>query len=167
MIICSFFYNYFELFPDCFELFYTNCFWLFQCSDYFCEDVTMWLSLQIFIANKQPFAMANRPKVWFSSYFPRTPGRTSSASVSSVGLEHWNSYFTFLNFCIFNWPRRIQTPFLLFRGFRADKITFTTRWPGCRVQNWGQVWVPAGHLAITLEGYSRARFWKCRTLVSE
>ena len=62
MIICSFFYNYFELFPDCFELFYTNCFWLFQCSDYFCEDVTMWLSLQIFIANKQPLPGQIGPK---------------------------------------------------------------------------------------------------------
>ena len=35
----------------------------------------------------------------------------------------------------------------LCRDFGADN-TFTTRWSGCRVQVWVQVWAPAGHLAI-------------------
>ena len=42
----------------------------------------------------------------------------------------------------------------LFWGFEADKTT-TTQWSGGRVQVWVQVQVPAGHLAITLEGCSR------------
>ena len=50
--------------------------------------------------------------------------------------------------------KRIQTPHSLFWEFGADK-TLTTLWSGDRVQVWVKVWAPAGHLAITPEGYSR------------
>ena len=44
--------------------------------------------------------------------------------------------------------KRIQTPHSLCCDFGGDK-TFTTRWSGCRVQVWVQVWAPAAQLAIS------------------
>ena len=63
-------------------------------------------------------------------------------------------------FCVFNGP---GTTHSLFWSFGAEKIS-TTHWSGGRVQVWAQVRAPAGHLAITPEGYSRRqskvlRFW--------
>ena len=45
--------------------------------------------------------------------------------------------------------KRIQTPYSLFRDFRADK-TFAACWSGCRGQVWVQVWAHAGPLAQRL-----------------
>ena len=59
------------------------------------------------------------------------------------GLISTHSFFSVL--------KRIQTPHSWFWDFRAE----TTRWSGCRVQVWVQVWPPACHLAITPKGYSR------------
>ena len=55
--------------------------------------------------------------------------------LDNLRLENWNIYFACLDFRIFNWPKRIQTPHNLFLDLGADK-TFTTCWSGCRAQLW-------------------------------
>ena len=58
---------------------------------------------------------------------------------------------------IFNYVlKRIQTPYSWFWDFWAHNLKVsTTRWSGCRVQVWVQVWAPACHLAISHKGNSR------------
>ena len=58
----------------------------------------------------------------------------------------------------FNWPKKNSnsTQFILGLQSRLNLYNpVSTRWSGCRVQVWVQVWAPAGHLAITPEGCSR------------
>ena len=64
----------------------------------------------------------------------------------SCGSSEWGFVSTQLSSIlgVFNRPKRIQTPHILFWDFWAEKT----------LQLVGQT-VPAGHLAITLEGYSR------------
>ena len=50
--------------------------------------------------------------------------------------------------------KRFQTPHDLFRNIGAEN-TSTTLWSDGRVQVWVHIRAPAGHLAITAEGYSR------------
>ena len=52
------------------------------------------------------------------------------------------------NLASLQYLKRNQTPHSLCFDFGGDK-TFTTRWSGCRVQVWVQVWAPAGRLAIS------------------
>ena len=68
----------------------------------------------------------------------------------------WKPLSACLNFSTSAYPKRIQIPHSSFRDFRADK-TLTTRWSGARLQVWVQVWVPACHLAITPNDYSRRK----------
>ena len=48
-------------------------------------------------------------------------------SFINLGDKNWNCYCALLNFGIFNWPKRIQTPHSLSCGFRGDTI-IKIRW---------------------------------------
>ena len=78
-------------------------------------------------------------------------------------LSHSSPHWV-LNFSVWNGPKKNSIPHNLLRDFGADK-TSTTCWSGGRVQVWVQIRAPAGHLAITPEGYSRrqlvlrVKFW--------
>ena len=57
---------------------------------------------------------------------------------TSLGARIGNNSHLASNLCVFNRPKRIQTPYSLFRDFGANK-TLPTHWSGVSVQVWVQV----------------------------